>query len=516
MKAIFSSSRGKWLFTLFSLLLILLLSFPLIIYLPQRLATGTSSSKVQKILTSIKEMNYYPENAAWTKMWTQFHPSEIDHDFANIQGLGFNTVRIILQAASGVFDYPAPTMAEQDKLSQVVALAARHHLEVHLTLFDGWDDYKDIVGSRHWVDAIVNPYAADPRVSILELQNEMPLYVPGSLAWAQTMIPYLQRVGGGIPVTISESGFGRMQRLVNALRFTPPDFYDFHLYEYDGQMYNTLKQVKAMLQGSPFLIGEIGYSTYPQSYGGFSDSAHNTVAQEAEQAYYYRMVFYATKGLGLPSPAPWTFSDFSMQAFPGTPQLATLGEAYFGLIRRDGSEKPAAETIASLLAGNPIVTSFNNGFEQGDGQGMPTLWRIDQNASLGYTAKFAWDTTVAHSGKASVRISHSTTSKHGTAGLFVNPIQYIIPGQTSSVSAWGKGLHSTGRDYLSIVWVDVYGRVISEADSPPFPTGTYDWQPRTVTAMAPAQATAMEIHLNSRGNTGTVWFDDVSFQNVIT
>ncbi len=511
MKAILSSPRGKWLFTLFSLLLILLLSLSFIIYLPQRLATGTSSSAVQKILADIKEINYYPENAAWTKMWTGFSPTEIDHDFAEIQGLGFNTVRIILQADSGVFDYPVPTPAEQNKLSQVIAFAAGHHLKVHLTLFDGWDDYKDIVGSRQWADAIVKPYAADPRISILELQNEMSLYVPGSIAWAQTMIPYLQHIGSGIPVTISESGFGRMQRLVTALRFTPPDFYDFHLYEYDGQVYNTLKQVKAMLQGAPFLIGEIGYSTYPQSYGGFSDTAHNTVAQEAQQAYYYRMVFYATKGLGLPSPAPWTFSDFSMEAFPGTPQLATLGEAYFGLFRRDGSEKPAAATIASLLADNPMVTSFNNGFEQSDGHGMPTLWRMAQNASLGYTANIAWDTTVAHSGKASVRISHSTTSKHGTAGLFINPIQYVIPGQTYSVSAWAKGLHSTGSDYLSIVWVDVYGHVIAEADSLSFPTGTYDWQPRTLTATAPAQATAMEIHLNSRGNTGTVWFGDVSF-----
>jgi hypothetical protein len=508
MKTIFSSTRNK---ILLSLLLILLLSLPFIIYLPRRLATSTSPSAVQKILANIKEMNYYPENAAWTKMWIWFSPTEMDRDFANIQRLGFNTVRIILQAEAGVFDYPVPTTAEQNKLSQVITLAAQHHLKVHLSLFDGWDDYQDIVGSRRWADAIVKPYAADPRINILELQNEMPLYIPGSIAWAQTMIPYLQNIGGGIPVTISESGFSHMQKLVNALRFTPPDFYDFHLYEYDGQMYNTLKQVKIMLQGAPLLIGEIGYSTYPQGYGGFSYTAHNSVAQEAQQAYYYRMFFYATKGLGLPPPAPWTFSDFSMEAFPGTPQLATLGEAYYGLFRGNGSEKPAATTIASLLAGNPIVTSFNNSFEQSDGHKMPTLWRIADDPSLGFTATIAWDPAVAHSGKASVKISHSTTSKHGTAGLFINPIQYVIPGQTYSVSAWAKGLHSTGSDYLSIVWVDVYGHIISEADSQPFPTGTYNWQPRTLTATAPPHATAMEIHLNSRGNTGTAWFDDVSF-----
>lgn len=444
-------------------------------------------------------------------MWTQFNPTEISNDFTRIQASGFNTVRIILQASPGVFNYPAPTPAEQDKLLQIVTLAAAHHLQIHLTLFDGWGQYTDIVGSQLWAAAIVKPYAADPRISIIELQNEMALNAPGSLSWAQAMIPYLQSIDGGIPVTISESGLARMQILVNALHFISPDFYDFHLYEYDGRIYQTLKQVQALIHGAPLFLGETGYSTYPQSPAGFSGTAQNTVAQEAQQEYYYRMVFYATEASSLPFPAPWILSDFSLAAFPGPPQPATIQQAYFGLLRLDGTRKPAANTIASLLAGNPIETSFNNGFEQGNGQGLPTLWRISQNASLGFTANFAQDTTVAHAGKASARISHSTTSKYGTASFFLNPIQPVIPGQTYSVSAWAKGLSATGRDYLSIAWFDAAGNSLSQAASPAFPNGTYNWQLRTLTTKAPAQAAGMEIHLNSQGNTGTVWFDDVSF-----
>src|SRR5581483_6387197 len=100
----------------------------------------------------------------------------------------------------------------------------------------------------------------------------------------------------------------------------------------------------------------------PQSPGAFSGTAQNTVAQEAQQEYYYRMVFYAAKALGLPFPAPWILSDFSSAAFPHPPQPATLLQAYFGLFRIDGTRKPAADTIASQLTGNPIETSFNNGF----------------------------------------------------------------------------------------------------------------------------------------------------------
>jgi hypothetical protein len=503
-----SSGFAGWLFYRLSLLLILL---PLIIFVPSQRPVRASASAVQDLLRHIKEVNYYPENDAWANMWTRFNALEVSNDFARIQESGFNTVRIILQAISGAFDYPVPMPAELHKLSQVVALAARYDLKVHLTLFDGWNQYTDIVGSKRWVNAVVQPYAGDPRISIIEVQNEMPLNAAGSLTWARTMIPFIQSIDGGIPVTISESGLARMKILVNALLTTPPDFYDFHLYEYDGRIYYTLEQVKALLHGAAFFIGETGYSTYAQSQVGFAGTAHNTVAQEAQQEYYYRMVFLAAENLGLPFPAPWTLSDFSLTAFPGPAQPATILQAYFGLWRLDGSSKPAAATVARLLAGGPIETSFNNSFEQSDGHGLPTLWRTEQNAAPGFTATFAWDTTVAHSGRASVRISDNTTSPSCVASFFLNPVQYVVPGQTYTVSVWAKGLRATGRSYASIAWFDATGNVLSQSASPGFPLGTYNWQIRRLIARAPAQAAGMEIHLNSQGNSGTVWFDDVSF-----
>jgi hypothetical protein len=501
-----SALTGKWLLYAVALLLAL----PMTVFVPQRQAAGASRAGVQTLLHTIKEINYYPEHDAWTNMWMRFHPREIDHDFANIQGVGFNTVRIILQANPGVFDYPVPTAAQLQKLAQVVQLSASHHLKVHLTLFDDWDQYTDLAGSQQWADAIVKPYAADPRISLIEVQNEMDLSAPGSLRWAQTMIPYVQRIDGAIPVTISESGLSHMQRLVQALRKAPPDVYEFHDYEYDGQIYQTLQHVKALLQGAPLLVGETGYSTYPQSSQGFSGTAHNTLAQEAQQEYYYRMFVFAIKGVGLPFPAPWIYRDFSDAAFPHPPQPGTLFEAYFGLFRLDGSHKPAAQTIARLLAGHGVQTSFNNGFEQGDGQGLPTLWRMAQNAAQGVRADFAQDRTVAHSGHASATIAHSTASPHGTASFFLTPIQYVIPGRTYTISVWAKGLQATGRDYLSMAWFDATGHLFAQDDSPPFLKGTYTWQQRTLIARAPSQAAGMEIHLNSAGNTGTVWFDDVS------
>lgn len=469
--------------------------------------TSTPVSLTQMLLNT-KEINYYPAANGWTYMWTRFDPTTMDNDFAKIQGLGFNTVRLILQAVPGAFDYPAPTAAELNQLDQVIALAAKHNLKVHLTLFDFWSQYADITGSKQWADKVVKPYAGDSRVSIIELQNEIDPANATAMTWAQTMIPYIKSIDGGLPVTISEWGVSRMQSLYTQLAATPPDFWDFHLYEFDGLVYSALGQVKSIVQGAPLFIGEIGYSTYPQSTWVYSNSAKNTPAQEAEQEYFYRLFTYATQALGLPLASPWIYSDFASSAIPYS---TTTQEYNFGLYRLDGSAKPAAATIQSLIAGNPVDTSFNNGFEQSDGQGLPTYWRLWQSATSGFTADFAWDNTTAHTGVSSAKISNSTSSNNGTASYYVTPVQFAKPGQQYTYSVWAKGLNATGNNSISIAWFDNNNTYLSQSYSPLLPTGTTNWQTLSVTATAPANAATMELHLNSKGNTGSVWFDDVIF-----
>jgi hypothetical protein len=301
-----------------------------------------------------------------------------------------------------------------------------------------------------------------------------------------------------------------MQTLYNALLASQPDFWDFHLYEYGGLIYSTLNRVKTMVHGAPLFIGETGYSTYTDSNSrSFSHSAQNTTAQEAEQEYYYRAFAYATQELGLPFAAPWIYSDFAQDGIPST--MTKPDQYYFGIYRLDGSAKPAVSTITSLFAGNPIDTSFNSGFERSDGQGLPTIWRIYQNASLGFTADFACDNTASHTGVAAAKISNSTTSTQGIASFYVVPVQYVLPGHIYELSAWVKGLDLTGSNSLSIVWFDANGNYLSQNFSAAVPAGTSDWRQLSVIASAPANAAGMEVHLNSQGNTGSVWFDDIGF-----
>lgn len=182
------------------------------------------------------------------------------------------------------------------------------------------------------------------------------------------------------------------------------------------------------------------------------------------------------------------------------------------MFRLDGSAKPVVATYQQLLHGGTVSTLFNNGFEQGDGQ-LPVLWRIYQNASLGFTATFARDSTVSHSGVASASIRNSTESALGTASFYLNPIEPVIPGKKYTLSAWVKGTGVTDSNGLSIAWFDSTGNYLSQPFSSDAPLGTYGWTQLVLdSAVAPSSAAMCEIHLNSQSNTGTVWFDDVDFE----
>jgi len=462
---------------------------------------------VAALLAGTKEINYYPAQNGWTNMWSNWDPNVIQADFAKIAGQGFTSVRIILQAANGAFDFPQPTTAELGKLTTILSLAANNKLGVHLTLFDFWQNFQDISGSQQWMDAVVKPLAGNTGITMIELINEIDTSA-SAIQWAAAMIPYARKIDGRIPVTISEYDVARMKILVNGLSATPPDLYSYHEYNTNGLLFSDLSQVKAMIGNTPLFIGESGYSTYTSNQLSPSGLALNTVSQEAYQEYFYRYLVNSTMNLGLPLPSPWIYSDFSSSAIPYT----TTGDQYrFGMFRLDGSAKPVAATYQQVLAGGQPGTLFNNGFEQGDGR-LPVLWRIYQDSSLGFTAAFARDSTVSHGGVASASISRSTESSSGQASFYLNPIEPVVAGKTYTLSGWVKGAGVTGSNGLSIAWFDNNGNYLSQAFSADAPVGTYGWKQSTVSGDAPANAVMCEIHLNSQANSGTIWFDDVVFE----
>lgn len=292
---------------------------------------------------NLKEVNYYPAGGGWTYMWSNFDPAVIDRDFARIRSLGANTVRIFIQPS--VFGFPTVNPVAADRLSEVIELAAKHSLWVHLTLFDLWSQYTDLSGSEEWVSSLLSGYRDDPRIAVVELHNEINPQDPAAVAWVTTMLPYLATVLPGTLRTVSTADVSPevFALFTQELKSSPPDFWDFHYYGPALDAYSQLSQIKALAAPLPLFVGETGYST--------SGSAGDQPTLERAQATYYQVIFAVAAVLGLPSPAPWTLNDFSPGAIPAGETADNPAEYGYGLYQADGDPKPAVAVVRMAFSG---------------------------------------------------------------------------------------------------------------------------------------------------------------------
>ena len=139
----------------------------------------------------------------------------------------------------------------QAHLAQMVSLAQARGLRVQLTLFDWWGQDSDSAVCKAWAQAILAPFAGNQEIAFVELQNEIDPTNPAVLSWTEQMLPFLKSVDGGLPETVSVYTLTGLQLLANALRATPPDFYDFHYYGHAGDAFGQLAQAKATLLFQP-------------------------------------------------------------------------------------------------------------------------------------------------------------------------------------------------------------------------------------------------------------------------
>lgn len=308
-------------------------------------AAPKSLTAMESRVRDLKEVNYYPAAGGWTYMWSHFDPTAIDRDFARIRALDANTVRIIIQPSAFGFPTVRPVMA--DRLSEVIGLAAKHSLQVHLTLFDWWSQYADIDGSKEWVSSLLSRYRDDPRIAVVELQNEIYPQNREAVAWVTTMLPYLSTVMPGTLRTVSVGSVPPevFALFTHELKNSPPDFWDYHYYGPAGDAVSVLSSIKALAAPRPLFVGETGYST--------DETPGDQAAQEQAQAAYYQAVFAAAAALGLPSPAPWTLNDFSPGAIPPSSGIADEPAQYgYGLFELNGTPKPAAAVVRGAFSGN--------------------------------------------------------------------------------------------------------------------------------------------------------------------
>ena len=458
---------------------------------PAHAAAPTKASRMAAV-TVAKSMNYYPSNAGWSSMWTNFDPARIDADLARVAALGANNVRVIVFPQT--FGYPAPAPTYTQRLATFIGIAAGHGLTVRVTLFDWWSAYTDVANSISWANAVLAPYVDDPRVIAVELKNEFQPNDQAAVAWVRQVIPAIRASAPAMPLTLSvDGGTGAtgMSQIKSQLAGTPLDYYDYHFYGASERALAEIRRAQAAVAPDPVVIGETGAST--------------ASGNDGQQGAYLSRVYRAAREAGVGSVAPWTLNDFSPGAIPANSAVSQQPAQYkYGLYRTDGTPKIAASVVGTAWTTGATPNSILNlSFEAA---AIDSPWR--QNLPEAGAAVITSES--ARTGSWSARFAGTTRTASGLPSLVTSPITPVQVGYRWRAEAYARGVAATGTTEIALSWFDVNGQWIGQHTSNRLPAGNSSWTKLVVETVAPAGAAGVQLHLKSGDNTGTVWFDDVA------
>jgi hypothetical protein len=431
-------------------------------------------------------------------MWTEWSPMVFDKDMTRTARVGATTVRLIVFPE--VFGYPTPTPDMARRLESAIGIAEQRGLTVQLTLFDAWDDYSDLEGSRTWTTALLSGYRDDPRISFVEVRNEIDASNAQAMAWAQDQIRLLHQLMPFTPVTISTDSATEVAGLVQlqqALASDPPDLYSLHYYGSPVLAYDTFRQAAAAVAPAPLVIGEAGYSTSREE-----PAFTGKDVREGDQAAWYRVVQRAAHDAGLAPFAPWTLYDFVPE---GIPSEADADEHGYGLLRPDGSPKPAAsvqsEAFAGTLDAGPYSGDFGDPKDEAERAAGWTQWMPSGSARVEVEEGVRGENALVFSG--------TVWQEGGVTGWYTVPAEPVRPGETWTVTVHARGTDASGNNDVALAWYDGDGAWLGNTTSDPLRPDVPGWQVLVARGAAPAEARGVTIHLRSEGNDGEVAFSQV-------
>ncbi len=339
-------------------------------------------------------LNYWPRRTAMY-MWREHDIAEIRDEMAHIADLGFDVVRLFVLTRDFLREAGRVDPVMVSRLVDVCRAASDAGLRVVPTFvvlnMSGriwWPDWMlDAPGSPR--DLYLDPVLLDAQsllastcagalagsdaVRAFDLANEIddaqrPATREAGAGWALRLAGVIRRAAPGVPIQIgahlpSLSTTNNM-RVDDLAAIADEDvMHAYPLYSdvargfLDPELvpFSCVLTAELASSGRPTLMQEFGLCTAPRGSGGVTilDDFLGTprsqyLASEEEGARYYDEVIDRLVRTGASGAYAWCYADYHARLFDRPPFDTAVRERSFGLVRADGTEKPAATLFRAL------------------------------------------------------------------------------------------------------------------------------------------------------------------------
>ncbi|MEM2220620.1 MAG: cellulase family glycosylhydrolase [Ignisphaera sp.] len=325
-------------------------------------------------------VNYWPRKTN-IRMWRDWNENDIAEDIRLMKELGIRAVRFFIKNedfADENANVYNPVLEKLDRFlklleengiagfaSLIVGHMSGKNWRIPWTRFDDLYTPSSIEKTCRFIESIVRRFKDHGGIGGWILSNEISLVKRAesreeALALLRAFVKTVKSIDPGHVASSGDIPNEYMQETPNVRDLV--DYVGPHLYLYDsdivrhGYTYSAVLEMFSNDGDIPIVLEEFGFSTHQ-----FSEEAHARFINE---------VLYSALAHGASGAFIWCFSDFPHESDP--PYEWRPLELAFGIVRKDGSLKPAAY----------IVKRFSNELREIEDIGLHEKFRRSIDASI--------------------------------------------------------------------------------------------------------------------------------------
>jgi endo-1,4-beta-mannosidase len=335
--------------------------------------------------------NYWPQKSAMY-MWRELDLGAVRAELAHMRDLGFHVVRFFLLTEDFL---PEPNRVAADKVAQLVEvarIASEERIATIPTLIT-----INMSGKMWWPGFVCEPrpslfadpmllraqtllvetcaraLAGDASIRAFDLSNELDDAQPvpsrdAGWLWAALLSGAVRRAAPGVPVQVGahlpslrSTTHLRIDDLASVVDedciHAYPLYCDAARSFLDPELVPFACALTSQLAatGRPTLMHEFGICTALPGQAGRSiiddflgKPLPQYLASEEEGARYYAEVLERLAASGAAGAYAWCYADYDPTLFDRAPFDRAVRERSFGLVRADGTEKPAARELRAF------------------------------------------------------------------------------------------------------------------------------------------------------------------------